>query len=111
MDHQAPTWKWGYWGQPRVVKVTADGNREVCDDLLAHIDRFKTIVQLDDTGTQREFDHKGDDSTGATFKPALSGSEIPEPVRNAIAAFAPHREGVSGVTVAEYKLGTLTNVR
>ena len=34
----------------------------------------RLMVQLDDTGKQRAFDGKGEDSTGATFKPAASGS-------------------------------------
>lgn len=110
MDRKAPTWKWGYWGQPRVVQVTAGGEREVRHDLIEHIDRSKAFVQLDDTGKQREFDGKGEDSTGATFKPAASGTEIPEPVQPAIAAFTPHHDGNSGVTIAEYKLLAIANV-
>jgi hypothetical protein len=124
MDRKAPTWKWGYWGQPRVVQVTADGKREVRHDLIEHIDCSKAFVQLDDTGKQREFDGKGEDSTGATFEPAAPGTEIPEPVQPAIAAFTPHHDGKptlsrpfgcpggdSGVTIAEYQLLAIATVR
>jgi hypothetical protein len=104
IDRDAPTWKWGYWGQPRVVLVTADGRRESRCDLIEHIDRSKAWVQLDETGTRREFDHKEEDSTGATFKPAGFGGGAPEPAKRAIAAFAPHRNGKSGLTIAEFNI-------
>jgi hypothetical protein len=110
MDRTAPTWKWGYWGQPRVVQVTADSKREVRHDLIEHIDRAKAFVQLDDTGKLRDFDGKGEDSTGATFKLAASGAEIPDPAQPAIAAFTPRHDGNSGVTVAEYNLLAIANV-
>jgi hypothetical protein len=104
IDRSAPTWRWGYWGQPRLVQVTADGKREVRADLIDHIDRAKAFVQLDNTGTQREFDGKGEDSTGATFRPAGSGAEIPEPRQPAITVFTPHKGGKSGVTIAEFQI-------
>jgi hypothetical protein len=104
IDRTAPTWKWGYWGRPQVVQVTADGRREVRSDLIEHIDRANAWVQMDDTGQRRAFDGKGEDSTGATFRPAGPGAGMPEPVRPAIAAFAPRRGGTSGVTVAEYEV-------
>jgi hypothetical protein len=107
IDRNAPSWKWGYWGQPRVVQVTAPGKRQVRYDLIEHIGRSKAFVQLDDTGKVREFDGRGEDSTGATFKSAASGAEIPEPVQPAIAAFPPRRGGKSGVTIAEYKFPVL----
>ena len=51
---------------------------------------------------QRALDGKGEDSSGATFKPAGPDAGIPEPVEPAIATFTPHRIGKSGVTIAEY---------
>jgi hypothetical protein len=104
IDRNAPTWKWGYWGQPRLIQLTADGRRVSRCDLIEQIDRSKASVQLDDTGTCRAFDGRGEDSTGATFKLAGPGGGVPEPVRPAIAAFAPHRNGKSGVTVVEFSL-------
>jgi hypothetical protein len=103
IDRNEPSWKWGYWGQPQVVRVTGDGRREPRLDLIEHRDRAHTLVQLDATGTLRAFDGKGEDSTGATFELASSGTEIPEPVRPALRAFAPHRKGRSGITIAEYQ--------
>ncbi|MGC8639150.1 MAG: glycoside hydrolase family 20 zincin-like fold domain-containing protein [Isosphaeraceae bacterium] len=111
IDRNAPTWKWGYWGQPRVVLVTADGRRETRGDLIEQIDRSRSSVQLDDTGMRRAFDGRGEDSTGATFKPAGPGGGAPEPVRPAIMAFAPHRDGKSGVTVAEFNLCVTSSSR
>jgi hypothetical protein len=104
IDRKAPTWEWGYWGQPRVVQVTTDGRRESRCDLIEQIDRSKAWVQLDDTGMCRAFDGRGEDSTGATFELAGPGGGAPEPVRPTIKAFAPHRNGKSGVTVAEFSL-------
>jgi alpha/beta hydrolase fold len=111
VDRKAPTWKWGYWGQPRVVQVTAGGQRELRHDLIEHIDRAKALVQLDDTGKLRGFDGKGEDSTGATFRPTASGTGMPEPAQPAIAAFTPHHDGNSGVTVAEYERLVIANER
>ena len=111
IDRNAPTWEWGYWGQPRVVQVTDDGRRESQYDLIEHIDRSKASVQPDDTGVPRAFDGGGEDSTGATFKAAGSGAGVPEPMQPAIAAFAPHRKGKSGVTVAEFDLRAIARVR
>ncbi len=103
MDRNAPSWKWGFWGRPRLVRVTADGKRETRFDLVEHVDRSKLFVQLDDTGKRRAFDGVGEDSTGATFQPAAQGSGMPAPVQPAIAAFPPRRDGKSGVTIAEYQ--------
>ncbi len=111
IDRTAPTWKWGYWGRPRVVQVSVDGKRELRFDLIEQIDRSMVSVRLDGTGMQRAFDGQGEDSTGATFMPTGSDAGIPEPVQPAIAAFAPHRLGNSGVTVAEYKLLAIASVR
>jgi hypothetical protein len=61
-------------------------------------------VQLDDTGERRAFDRKGEDSTGATFKRAGADAGAPEPVRPAVAAFTPRRDGKSGVVIAEYDI-------
>jgi hypothetical protein len=104
MDRNAPTWKWGYWGRPQVVQVTGDGRREVRCDLVEHIDRARAFVQLDSTGERRAFDRKGEDSTGATFRPAGAGLGAPEPPRPAVAAFTPRRDGKSGVVIAQYEI-------
>jgi hypothetical protein len=104
IDRNEPTWKWGYWGQPRVVEVAADGRRQKRCDLIEQLDRSKVSVRLDDTGASRPFDGRGKDSTGATYELAGPGNGAPEPVRPAIAAFAPHRNGKSGVTVADFDL-------
>jgi hypothetical protein len=111
VDRNAPTWKWGYWGRPQIVQVTADGRREVRHDFIEHIDRAKLLVQLDNTGKPREFDGKRDDSSGATFQRAEPGTETPAPVQPAIAAFTPHLGGNSGVTIAEYTLPALASLR
>jgi hypothetical protein len=111
IDRNAPTWKWGYWGQPRVVQVTADGRRELRCDLIGQIDRAKASVQLDDTGQYRAFDSRGQDSTGATLKRADPGSGAPMPGLPAIAAFAPHRNGKSGVTIGEFNLNVTASTR
>jgi hypothetical protein len=87
-----------------VVQVTADGRSETRCDLIEQIDHAKALVQLDETGMQRPFDGRGDDSTGATFKPAGPGSGAPEPVQPVIVAFFSHRNEKSGVTVAEFNL-------
>jgi hypothetical protein len=104
IDRNWPTWKWCYWGQPQVIRVTADGKREARHDLVDRIGQCKVRVQLDDTGKQRAFDGKGEDSTGATFKSVGPGDGMPEPVEPAIAAFAPRRNGKSGATIAEYEI-------
>jgi hypothetical protein len=105
IDRKDPSWKWGYWGQPQVVRITADSRRKVIEDLLEHVEHARSWVQLDDTGKERVFDGKGRDSTGATFKAAAPGSAMPEPAHPAIAAFTPHGNGKSGVTVGEFVIG------
>jgi hypothetical protein len=102
IDRTAPTWKWGYWGRPQVVQVTEGGRREVRQEVIDHLDRTTLMVQLDSTGRTRVFDGQGEDSSGATFKRAGPGTESPQPSQPAIAAFAPHRDGRSGVTIAEF---------
>jgi hypothetical protein len=106
VDRKAPTWKWGYWGRPQVVRVTAGGRREVCYDLIEQVDRARAWMRLDDTGKQRAFDGKGEDSTGATFKPVKPDTAMPQPAQPALAAFAPHANGKSGVTIAEFVIPT-----
>jgi hypothetical protein len=101
IDRKTPTWKWGYWGQPQIVEVDAGGQREVRYDLIDHIVGAKAWVQLDSTGMLREFDGKGNDSSGATFMRAAPGNEMPEPAQPAIAAFTPRAGGTSGVTISE----------
>ncbi|MGA2257276.1 MAG: hypothetical protein ABSG53_21685, partial [Thermoguttaceae bacterium] len=105
MDRDAPAWKWGYWGRPQVVQVAADGTRRVRFDLVEEIDRARPSVRLDDTGKRRSFDGKGKDSTGATFRWAAQDDDTPRPTEPAIAAFAPHCKGNSGVTIGEYEIG------
>jgi hypothetical protein len=99
-----PTWKWGYWGRPQVVQVGADGKRALIHDLIDRVDHVSLRVRLDKTGQERSFDGKGADLTGATFRLAESATQAPEPFEPAIAAFAPHPRGGSGVTVAEFVL-------
>jgi hypothetical protein len=107
IDRKGPTWKWGYWGQPRLVEVGAGGKRNVRYDLIDHIERAKAWVQLDSTGMLREFDGKGSDSSGASFTRAASVNEMPERAQPAIAAFTPHADGASGVTISEYVIPKL----
>jgi hypothetical protein len=104
IDRNAPSWKWGYWGQPRLERLAADGKRELCFDLIEHLEQAVVSVQLDSSGRRRAFDGKDKDSTGATFRLDRSGPEVPEPLRPAIAAFAPHQGGNAGVTIAEFKI-------
>lgn len=103
VDRNAPTWKWGYWAQPRIVQVTTGGQREERYDLIEHLADAKLMVQLDDTGERRAFDGKGKDSTGARFEAAGQGMDVPEPAQRAIAAFTPRAKGRSGVTIAEFR--------
>jgi hypothetical protein len=107
IDRNAPTWKWGYWGQPQIVQLTASGKREVRYDLIDHLADAKLSVQLDDSGNQRPFDGKGTDSTGARFQAAGPGRNVPEPVHRAIAAFTPRAKGSSGVTIAEFSVRSM----
>jgi hypothetical protein len=100
IDRKHPTWKWGYWGQPQIVQVAASGKRQVRCDLIERVDNARAFVRLDSTGEERPFDAKGEDSTGATFLVENAGA--PTPDEPAIAAFAPHRDGQSGVTVVAY---------
>jgi hypothetical protein len=102
IDRNAPTWKWGYWGQPRVIRVTSTGQREVRFDLIEHVGDAKCSVQLDDTGNRRAFDGQGKDSTGARFDAVALEMDSPESARRAIAAFTPRAKGKSGVTIAEF---------
>jgi hypothetical protein len=104
VDRTEPTWKWGYWGSPQVVRLTPGGQRALVHDLVNQLDRASLRVQLDRTGQERPFDGKGVDSSGATFRRAEPASEAPEPLQPAIAAFAPHPRGDSGVTIAEFAL-------
>ncbi len=107
IDRAAPTWKWGYWGNPRVFKVV-NLDKVLFLGLINQLNQCKTYVQLDDTGKERPFDAKGEDSTGATFKIVETTHQAdmpqpPEPLEPAIAAFAPHHKN-SGVTIAEFEI-------
>jgi hypothetical protein len=102
IDRDAPSWKWGYWGRPQIVQVTASGKREVRYDFIEHLDRAKLLVQLDSTGKTRGFDGNGLDSSGARFQRAETLTEQPAPAEPAISAFAPHGKGNSGLTIGEF---------
>jgi hypothetical protein len=104
VDRTEPSWKWGYWGRPQVVWVTAKGERELLHDLIERLDSARLLVRLDSTGKERAFDSKGVDSSGATFRRADPATEAPEPSQPFVAAFAPHPRGDSGVTIAEFIL-------
>ena len=111
IDRNAPTWKWGYWGEPPVIEITPAGKRAVRYDLAGNLANARAFVRLDATGEERPFDGDGDDSTGSEFRLAdlASGSSaLPHAstahARRAIAAFPPHRDGVSGTTIAEYRV-------
>jgi hypothetical protein len=103
IDRGAPSWRWGYWGRPRIIRCTSDGKQKLCHDLIAEIQQSRAYVQLDGSGQRRMFDGRGRDSSGATFQHALADPGLPEPARTAIAAFAPRAKGMSGVTIAEYE--------
>ena len=66
-DRNAPTWEWALWGSPRVQSLAPDGKWNVISDLAETAGGASAYVRLDD-GTERPFDGKGMDSTGATFK-------------------------------------------
>lgn len=44
MDPNAPTWKWAIWGQPQLIELTSDGNRNVKYDFIKQIDLCKKNV-------------------------------------------------------------------
>jgi hypothetical protein len=99
MNRNEPTWKWALWGQPRLLRGGG-----VAVDFAQRIADAKAFVRLDADGKDRAFDHPGEDSTGATFKPTVEN--LPEsfaPVP-AIAAFTPHKDGKLGVTIAEFAI-------
>ncbi len=93
-DLSEPSWEWGCWGRPKLMRLTAAGARKTICDFAEHIDRAACCVRMDADGKDRPFDGMGEDSTGAVFRVVDSD----------IAAFAPHRDGQCGITIAQYEV-------
>jgi len=109
-DPAGPSWKWGFWGQPQLVHY--QGNSEqVLYDFYDRADQSRALIILDKDGAERPFDQEFQDSTGATFKATAEGSQdganAPSPKQPAIAAFSPHKNGLFGITIAEFMLRDL----
>jgi hypothetical protein len=103
-DRSWPKWNWAFWGEPKVELGQQGGKVDLCDA----VPQASLFVVLDQNGLSRPFDARFEDSTGATFK-AVAESEAeranaPLPARRCIAAFPPHRNAASGLTIAEFKI-------
>jgi len=75
-DRDAPSWRWALWGQPKLIRVAADGKRRAIYDFTANIERARPSVLLDRESKERPFDGKGEDSTGATFRRVGAGPVV-----------------------------------
>ncbi len=104
MDRTWPTWKWALWGSPQLVRLSKNGERTVVYDFAERVADAKRLVRLDKDGKERAFDNTGADSTGATFQVVTEAQTVPKSLKNAIAAFTPHKPDQFGVTVAEYEV-------
>jgi len=111
-DRNWPSWQWALWGQPQLIERTGQGRQGVVFDFVARAAEARPCVRLDADGRDRPFDHAGEDSTGATWRVVVRGSpdpangtiKPPDPPIPCIAAFTPHRRGLSGVAIAEYEV-------
>jgi hypothetical protein len=110
-DSAWPSWKWGFWGQPQLVQYQRNNRTKVLYDFSDQSTRSRRMVVLDKDGAERPFDAEAEDSTGATFRvttqDAYRGVNTPAPKRPAIAAFSPHKNGLFGITIAEFILAAL----
>ncbi len=108
-DRNWPTWKWGFWGAPCLVRRDPSGQGTVLYDFCSEIPAGHRSIVLDKDGVARDFDRESEDSTGAMFKaiePSAAEQEnAPLPARPCIAAFAPYRNGAFGITLAEFEIG------
>jgi hypothetical protein len=72
--------------------------------------KARPYVRLDCDGAERRFDRPGEDSSGASWyrvnEPGHPPAAVPlpTPAIPSIAAFTPHRNGLSGLTIAEYEV-------
>jgi len=107
-DPAWPSWKWGFWGQPQLVHNRKNGERKVLYDFCEHAAHSRCLIVLDKDGAERRFDRQSVDSTGAAFKATAEGSydgaDAPSPKQPAIAAFAPYKNGLLGITIAEFDI-------
>jgi hypothetical protein len=110
-DRTWPSWQWALWGHPQLVERTQDGQDRLLFDFARHTADARPYVRLDCDGRDRPFDAVGEDSSGASWywvdgsenPPAAATAVIPpDPAIPCIAAFTPHHQGLSGLTIAEY---------
>ncbi len=110
-DPAWPSWKWGFWGQPQLVRYQGNSERTVLYDFYEQAAQSQSMIVLDKDGAERPFDNKFEDSTGATFRATAEGSYAgtgaPKPKQPAVAAFSPYKNGLFGVTIAEFNLKNL----
>jgi hypothetical protein len=107
-DRSWPSWKWGFWGQPQLVHYQGNSERKVLYDFYEQAGHSHSLIVLDKDRAERPFDQKSGDSTGATFKAVGEGgyaeANAPSPKQPAIAAFPPYKNGLFGITIAEFNL-------
>ncbi len=103
-----PSWKWAFWGQPRLVQYQRDREIRTLYDFCERSAECRQLIVLDKDGSERPFDRGTEDSTGAAFKASSQGSysgvNAPDSRQPAIAAFPPHRNGLLGITIGEFNL-------
>ena len=101
-----PSWKWGFWAQPQLVYNQGNNERKVLYDFYEQAAHSRSLIVLDEDGAERPFDRQSVDSTGAAFKATAEGSydgaNVPSPKQPAIAAFPPYKNGLFGITIAEF---------
>jgi hypothetical protein len=110
-DRAWPSWQWALWGQPQLVQRTKEGQDRVVFDFTRCWADARPYVRLDSDGRDRPFDQPGEDSSGARWQlldgsanPVVASRTIkrPDPPIPCIVAFTPCRQGLSGLTIAEY---------
>ncbi len=118
-DRTWPSWQWALWGHPQLVARTKEGQDRLLFDFARHTASARPYVRLDGDGSDRRFDRPGEDSSGASWyrvdgsgNPPVAAAAVktPDPPIPCVAAFTPHRKGLSGLTIAEYEVdvGTRT---
>jgi len=109
-DPAWPSWKWGFWGQPQLVHYQGT-SKKVLYDFYERADQSHALIVLDKDGAERPFDQEFQDSTGATFKATAQGgydgTNAPSPKQPTIAAFSPYKNGLFGITIAEFNVTEL----
>ncbi|MBV8831630.1 MAG: hypothetical protein JO108_20670 [Acidobacteriaceae bacterium] len=104
-----PTWRWAFWGHPRLVQIAENGTPNVLlYDFYEKLVEVRSQIILDESGREQPLDTASQESTGAILRAVNSrdhdGENAPRPQQAAIASFSPYKHAGFGVTIAEFEI-------